>query len=108
MASKSVATTDNPAASGSKHDLWIGADGGAVLTITIDKRSMEFPPDIKQCHRLNEMIQGLARATRAVAYAASNDPSGNTDFEMQPVEEIADAILVLSQLSAAICAEASA
>jgi hypothetical protein len=94
--------------SGSRHDLWIGGDGGEVLTITIDKYSKAFPPDVKQCQLLNDMIQGLARATRSVVYHASNETSVDTEFVTQPIEDIVDATMILSQLSAAICAEAHA
>lgn len=90
---------------GRRCDLWIGGGDGEVLTITIDKHSKAFPPDVKQCARLNDMIQGLARAARSVAYHARIEPSADTEFLMGPTEDIADAIMLLSQLSAAICAE---
>lgn len=96
------------AAGGSKHDLWIGGDNGDVLTITIDKHCKRFPPGLKQCQLLNDMIQGLARAARSVAYHARTDLSADTEFLMGPAEDIADAIMLLSQLSAAISAEVSA
>lgn len=100
----------NPArAEGAReYALWIGGDHGSVLTISIDKRTKGFPPDFEQCQLLNDMIQGLARAARSVAYHARTDLSADTEFLMGPAEDIADAIMLLSQLSAAVCAEASA
>lgn len=96
MATESVTTA------GSTHGLWIGDD--CVLTFDINKASREFPPSLDQCTKLNAMIQGLARAARATVYYAENAPS-NADFLMQPVEDIADAILLLSQLSQAVLDE---
>jgi len=93
-----------PDAGGATCDLWIGG-GSEVLTLSIDKHSKAFPPDIKQCQALNNTIQGLARAAKAVVFHADND--SDTSFAMQPVEDIADAIIILSQLSAAISAEAT-
>lgn len=96
------------AVGGSKHDLWIGgASGGEVLTITIDKHSRQSPPRVEQCRLLNGMIQSLARAVRSVTYHANNDSSLEAEFVMSPIEDIADAIVILSQLSEAICVEAA-
>ena len=90
----------DPAVIGSTHDLWIGDH--QVLTVTIDKRCHEFPPVAEQCDTLNEMIGGLARAAKAVVFHAANDTESTADFAMQPIEDIASAIILLSQLSSAI------
>jgi hypothetical protein len=104
MASASLTADSQQARSGSNHDLWIGA--GSVLTISINKQSKAWAADEEQCGYLNRMIQGLARAAKSVKFHADNDVSVDTDFVMQPVEDIADAIVLLSQLSEAIRAEA--
>lgn len=106
MANESVAVAGVPAMGGNRCDLWFGGSGGEVLTITIDRHSKAFPPRWTHCQLLNDTIQGLVRATKAVAYQASNDSSADAEFLMQPIEDIADAIMILSQLSAAISAEA--
>ena len=106
MSSESVTTAGAPTACGNEFSLWIGGAYGVVLTFTIDKHSKAFPPNVKQCQSLNLMIQGLARAIRAVAYQAANDPSCDAEFAVEPAEDIADAIMILSQLSAAIQSEA--
>ena len=82
-----------------KFDLSIA--GGNVLTILLDGKCREFPPDADTCANLNLMIQGLARAARAVVYHAENDDEIDGMYAMQPVETIADAIIMLSQLSEA-------
>ena len=107
MANESVAIATGQASDkrGSKHDLWI-TGGDVVLTVTIDKQCKEFPPRFEQCGHLNNTIQGLARAAKAVVFHAENDPTGDTSFAMQPIEDIADAIILLSQLSDAIRIEA--
>jgi hypothetical protein len=85
------------------HGLWIG--GSDVLTIALDKKSKAFPPTVEHCAQLNEMIQGLARAAKAVIFHAENDHQVDAEFAMQPVESIADAIILLSQLSEAVLSE---
>jgi len=106
MAKKSVAIATGSASveRGSKHDLWI-TGGNAVLTVTIDKQCKEFPPETEHCRYLNNSIQGLARAAKAVVFHAENDSTVDTSFAMQPIEDIADAIILLSQLSDAIQSE---
>ena len=85
---------------GSTHGLWIGEN--CVLTVGVDKRSMEFPPAYEQVLAINNVIQNLARAAKAVLYQVENDSDGDACFQMQPVEGIADAIVLLSQLAAAV------
>ena len=100
MAVQSVATATSPLASGgSKHDLWIGRE---VLAIQIDCKDKSYPPARPQCENLNRMIQGLARAAKAVVHQSENDTSQAADFAIQPVDDIADAIILLSQMSEAI------
>lgn len=91
---------------GSQHDLWISER--YVLTISIDKQCNYFPPIAEQCGQLNEMIQGLARAAKAVTYHAENDEKADSAFSMQPIDNVMDAIILLSQLSQAIRSEAQA
>ncbi|UJJ58237.1 hypothetical protein [Rhodanobacter denitrificans] len=104
MANASVTTATGKASAktGSKHDLWI-TGGDKVLTVTIDKQCKEFPPETEHCRHLNNTIQGLARAAKAVVFHAEND--SDASFAMQPIEDIADAIILLSQLSDAIRSE---
>lgn len=104
MASESVATTSAAPATrcGSTHDLWIKS---SVLTVRIDKNDSDSPPEFDQCRQLNETIQGLARAAKAVIYQADNDTTSDAIFCMQPIEDIADAIILLSQLSRAVQSE---
>lgn len=85
--------------SAKKFDLYIS--GGNVLTMLLDGKCNEFPPDADTCANLNLTIQGLARAARAVVYHAENDDQVDALYAMQPVESIADAIILLSQLSEA-------
>ncbi|MBN8224824.1 MAG: hypothetical protein J0L89_08415 [Xanthomonadales bacterium] len=106
MALKSVATCPEVAESGSEHDIWL-AGGSVVLTIELDRNNKNFPPDAKQCPILNEMIQGLARAAKSVIYQAMHDGSAEPEYFVQPIESIADTIIMLSQLSAAVQSEAS-
>lgn len=101
MATESVATRPDTEA-GSSHDLWIG--GGNVLTIQLDKDCKQFPPTSNHCADLSNMIQGLARAAKSVVFQAENDMT-ETTFLMQPVEDIANAIILLSQLSEAVRSE---
>jgi hypothetical protein len=91
---------------GSEHALWIGGGGESLLTFTLNKNTRAFPPRIDQCAYLNQMIKGLARAVKDVMYRAENDVTANSDFVMQPIADIADAIIMLSQLSEAVQAEA--
>lgn len=91
MATESVAT------SGSEHGLWLNID--QVLSITLNRESQGFPPTLDHCTRINTMIQGLARAARSVMFHAER---AEDEFVAQPVEDIADAILFLSQLSNAV------
>jgi hypothetical protein len=88
---------------GSRHDLWIGDRN--VLTISIDKNSCEFPPTFDNCGDLNTIIQGLARAANSVMYQAENDETVKISFAMQPIGDIANAIILLSQLSQAVLEE---
>lgn len=90
---------------GSEHSLWIGGEE-CVLTITLNKHSRAFPPTTEKCDYLNQMIQGLARAAKDVIYRATNDANTDPEFVIQPVDDIADAIILLSQLSEAIRSEA--
>lgn len=97
MALESVAITPKDYRS---HDLWISSH---VLSIRMDTNPIEWQPDMEHVSLLNQMIQGLARAAKAVAlYAEDHD---NPEFEVQPVEQIGDAIVLLSQLSEAIRTE---
>ncbi|GGA01367.1 hypothetical protein [Dyella caseinilytica] len=91
---------------GSEHGLWIGEHD--VLTIAIDQQSKKFPPTIDHCSQLNKMIQGLAIAAKAVIYRAENDSSIDTSFAMLPIGDIADSIIILSQLSEAVALETNA
>lgn len=105
MKPKNAAVTPANANPGnvSEHDLWIG--GRDVLTIAFNKQCKMFPPVVEHCDQLNEMIQGLARAAKAVIFHAENDPTVDTSFAMQPIESITDAIILLSQLSGAVRSE---
>lgn len=97
MATESVATA------GSTHGLWISDK--TVLTVAVDRKSNEFPPHWEQCKSINQMIQGLARAANAVVYHAENDEQTDTFFALQPINDIANAIILLSQLSEAVTDE---
>lgn len=101
MATESVATRA-AAQVGSSHDLWTG--GGNVLTVRLDRDCKEFPPTSDHCAEISNMIQGLARAAKSVVFQAENDVR-ETTFLMQPVEDIANAIILLSQLSEAVRCE---
>lgn len=101
MASENSAVGTQHTASGSNHDLWING-GKAVLTVALNKECKAFPPHGDLCGCLNKTIQGLARAAKAVVFHAQNDPSVATEFAMQPIDDIVDAITLLSQLSEAI------
>jgi len=104
MAIQSVATANHePAAGWTKHDLWIG--NKAVLTVAMGRDCREFQPQREHCRSLNLMIQGLAQATKSLIYQAENDTSIETNFVIQPLEEIANAIILFSQLSEAVRAE---
>jgi hypothetical protein len=100
MAAEIVTTT-----LGSEHALWLG--NGDVLSFTLDRNSKSFPPVIKDCQPLNQTIQGLTRALKAVIFQADNDEKMDREFASQPIVDIADAILILSQLSEAVVYEAT-
>lgn len=87
----------------SEHDLWVGDRD--VLTIAFNKQCEKFPPTVDHCDQLNEIIQGLARAAKAVIFHADNDPEVDMSFAMQPIESISNAIILLSQLSSAVRSE---
>ncbi|WP_158881467.1 hypothetical protein [Rhodanobacter sp. L36] len=105
MATESVSTRKRQpsAAQRSKHDLWIADD--KVLTITVDRKCKHFPPEVEQCDRINEMIQGLARAAKSVIFHVENDTGSDAEFATRPIGDIANAIILLSQLSTAIRTE---
>lgn len=75
---------------------------GDVLSISLDPDGKNFPPTEAHCASIQEMIEGLARAARAVVYHAENDTATDACYAMQPVESIADAIVMLSRLSEAV------
>lgn len=78
-------------------DLWVR--GGDVLTVWLDQnRKMSFPAELPLIAHLNDTIRDLARAAKAVLYSAENE-SGDTLQLIQPIEGIADAIVMLAQLS---------
>lgn len=77
--------------------LWISND---LLAVNIDRQSV--PTEPKHAVLLQDMIQGLARAARAVAYQVQTDDKADPEFLVQPIEDIANAIVLLSQLSAAV------
>lgn len=104
ITSVAIETGSSSVEKGSKHDLWV-AGGNMVLTVTIDKQCKDFPPETRQCGHLNNTIQGLARAAKAVVFHAENDSKVETSFAMEPIEDIANAIILLSQLSDAIRSE---
>lgn len=83
------------------HDLWLGDN--AVLSVALGTKG-GFSPAPEHIERISKTIQGLARALKAVVFHAEHAPaeSGSADFLMQPVEDIAGAIMVLSQLSEAV------
>ncbi len=106
MADGSTQSKQVVATRGSEHGLWI--HGGNVLSVTLDRESKGFPPDLKCCGSLNRTIQGLARAIQSVVYHAESQGSElpvDGEFLMQPVEDLTDAIVLLSQLSDAIVHE---
>ncbi len=92
-------TTQTEPQAVTSHDLWIGND---VLTIALDTDTRAFPPHAKQADGLNNIIQLLARASKSVTFHAENLEGGDAEFLVQPVEGIADAIVLLSQLSDAV------
>jgi hypothetical protein len=78
-------------------DLWVR--GGDVLTVWLDQNhKMSFPAEAVVIAPLNDTIRDLARAAKAVLYSAENQ-EGGFDFLAQPLEGIADAIILLTQLS---------
>lgn len=81
-------------------DLWVGK--ALVLTVGLDKATKGCPADPQHIVALSRMVQGLARAQRAVAFQAENDTSNDASFLVQPIEDIADAIVLLMQLSDAV------
>lgn len=83
----------------SNHDLFIG---DFVLSYSLDKESGGFPPAADQVKALNSTIQGLSRAIKSVYFQSENDSSAEASFLIQPVEDIANAIMILSQLSEAV------
>lgn len=85
------------------HDLWIG---DKVLSIGLAPKLGHFPADPEQIENLNQMVCDLARAAKGVLYHAENG-EGEVEFLVQPVEAIADAIILLTQLSEAVRATAS-
>lgn len=87
------------------HYVWIGG-GESVLTIAFDKGGLSCPPQADQCKQLNSTILGLARALKSVIHHAEDGPE-DTSYLMQPAEDIANAIIFFSQLSAAIQSEIS-
>jgi hypothetical protein len=101
-----ISPANRKSAGGGEHALWIGGGGESVLTFTLDKNH-HFPPHADQCAYLNQMIQGLARAVKDVMYRAENDVNTDSEFASQPIVDIVDAIIMLSQLSEAVRAEAS-
>lgn len=102
MATESV-TTDQ--AVGTEHDIWLTDE--RILTITLNKQSKQFPPEMDHLPVINEMICDLARAANAVVYQAENDPKAEESFLIQPVNAIANAIILLTKLSTAVHEEAS-
>lgn len=105
MATESVATltaAEIPSA-GSEHELWLG--NGDVLSITLNRESKGFPPTADHIQPLHYMLQGLARAAKCVVDRAG-DVEVN-EFNMQPVSDIADAIILLSQLAEGVRHEIS-
>lgn len=80
-----------------EHGLWIGDD--CVLSIYLTKDRINWPAEPDHVRKLNRMIQGLARAIPGVMWHAHNDESVDTEFAIQPVEDLAAAIILLSQLS---------
>lgn len=87
--------------SGHEHDVWIGPEH--VLSLKLDKGTRGFPPSQEIAQAMGRMIQGLSRASRAVIHHSEDqrDPA----FHMQPVEDISDAIILLSQLREAVESE---
>lgn len=86
-----------------EYGLWIGKE---VLTIAMGQSSLAFEPTLAQTGHLNKMIQGLARAAKSVVVHAEDDK--HTEFVIQPIEDIADAIILLSQLATAVQDELNA
>lgn len=104
MATKSVATQQQKAVSsnGKEYDLWLR--GGTVLTVGVDRNCKAFPPDRQNIAAINQTIQDLARAAKAVVFHAGNagEDEGSTEFLMEPIEGIADSIIFMAQLSEAV------
>ena len=88
-----------------EHAVWVGNDN--VLSFALDRHSKGFPPAQSQVGELHRLIQELARAAKSVIYQAEND-STDPAFTMQPVEGIADTIILLSQMAAAVQSEVNA
>lgn len=87
---------------GSTHDLWVG--NSKVLTVGLDRNVTSFPPRLEHLEDLNEMIQGLSRASKLVASQLDHDED-DPAFLLGPMEAIANAIQLLSQLSSAVTQE---
>lgn len=80
------------------HDLWLG---DKVLSIGLAQKLGPFPADPEQIDNLNQMVCDLARAAKGVLYHAEN-AEGDAEFLVQPLEAIADAIILLTHLSDAV------
>jgi hypothetical protein len=104
MATKSVATQQQKAVSsnGNEYDLWLR--GSTVLTVGVNRATRAFPPDRQNIAAINQTIQDLARAAKAVAFHAENadEAEGSVEFLMRPIEGIADSIIFMAQLSEAV------
>ena len=81
-------------------DLWLSDD--CVLTVAVDALLKGFEPDQSHHRVINNTIRDLARAVKPCIYAAENDTTRDTSFAIQPLEAIASAIIILTQLSTAV------
>ena len=81
--------------------------GDIVVEMSLGQNAFGFPPSAEQVSSINDTIQLLARAAKGVLLSAESDRN-NSDYLMQPIEGIVDAIAFFSQLSQAIQGELNA
>lgn len=108
MATKSVTTLHPglPQPIGTEADLYL--TGGGVLTVYVSRYSRLAPPSADSVKQLHYMVEGLARASIAIANTMMHS-KGNGDVELwnSAAESVAFATMLLNQLAEATSAELS-